>query len=56
MQCVWGFYSWVDGNVIPELENSGKGAVGKVISFQRNYSAIFNLLVLGNSFMGTNVL
>ena len=56
MQCVWGLNSWLCGDAIPETENSGEGAVCKFVSFQMNYSAVFNLLMLGNSSMVMNVL
>lgn len=36
VEYVWGLKSWVNGEAIPEMENSGEGTVCKFISFQMN--------------------
>lgn len=46
----------MDGDAIPEMENSGEGTVCKFISFQMNYSTTFSLFTLGNNFTIMSVL
>lgn len=46
----------MDGDAIPQLENSGEGTACKFMNFQMNYGTTFNLLMLGNGFMVMNVL
>lgn len=56
MSCVWGLNSWVYGDAIPEMEDSGEGTFCKFITFQMNYSTTLNSLMLGNSCTALSVL
>lgn len=48
--------SWVYGDAISEIGDSGEGTVCKFITFQMNYSATFNLLMLENSCIALSIL